>query len=133
LSFETVEEARAAAEHYREVAGEMDWTPGPEDVLYRGYCYVAETEAAARAVASGTSFGYRPGLDRPGPIHGGFFCGCPDTVFAQIQQLHQQAGVGIVDLIFNDNRGRGAELPYADAERSLRLFAAEVLPRLRGL
>ena len=54
-------------------------------------------------------------------------------MFEQIRAFHDQAGVGVVDLIFNDNRGRGAELSYADEERSLRLFAAEVLPRLHAL
>ena len=54
-------------------------------------------------------------------------------MFDQIRRFHDEAGVGIVDLIFNDNRGRGAELDHADEVRSLRLFAEAVLPRLHAL
>jgi alkanesulfonate monooxygenase SsuD/methylene tetrahydromethanopterin reductase-like flavin-dependent oxidoreductase (luciferase family) len=124
LSFETLEQARAAVEHYRSAAAQAGWTPRAEDVLYRAYCYVAETDALAEAALERSSFGHRTDP-------GGFFHGCPDTVFAQIQ--HFADVIGTVDLLFNDNRGRGIELPYDLSERSLRLFAAEVLPRLHAL
>jgi len=116
LSFETLDQARAAVAHYR----------GSEFVLYRAYCHVAETDAAAEAALARSAFGYRTDP-------GGLFSGSPDTVFNQILQFHEHAGVQVVDLLFNDNRGRGLELPAATAERSLRLFAAEVLPRLHAL
>ena len=126
LSFETLDQARRAVEHYRSAAAQAAWRPGPEDVLYRAYCYVAETDAAAESLASRSSFGHRT---EPG----GFFRGSPETVFTQIRAFHEAAGVGTVDLLFNDNRGRGMELPYSESERSLRLFAADVLPRLHAL
>jgi alkanesulfonate monooxygenase SsuD/methylene tetrahydromethanopterin reductase-like flavin-dependent oxidoreductase (luciferase family) len=123
LSFETLEQACAAVAHYRASLGAA---PGPDDVLYRAYCYVAETDSAAEATLSRSSFGYRT---EPG----GLFSGSPDTVLAEIREFHDRAGVGVVDLIFNDNRGRGLELPYAAAEASLRLFGTEVLPHLHSL
>jgi alkanesulfonate monooxygenase SsuD/methylene tetrahydromethanopterin reductase-like flavin-dependent oxidoreductase (luciferase family) len=127
LSFETLDQARAAVERYRAAAAaSTGWTPGPEDVLYRAYCYVADTDAAAESLAARSSFGHR---SEPG----GFFRGRPETVLAQIRAFHASAGVGTVDLIFNDNRGHGIELPYPAAEASLRLFAAEVLPHLHSL
>jgi alkanesulfonate monooxygenase SsuD/methylene tetrahydromethanopterin reductase-like flavin-dependent oxidoreductase (luciferase family) len=132
LSFETLDEACTATAHFRAAAAEAGWTPAPEDVLYRAYCYVDESDDAARELAARSSFGYRP-AHGTGGSGGGFFCGCPDTVFQQIRAFHERAGVGVVDLIFNDNRGRGLELPYADEERSVRLFAAEVMPRLHEL
>jgi alkanesulfonate monooxygenase SsuD/methylene tetrahydromethanopterin reductase-like flavin-dependent oxidoreductase (luciferase family) len=116
LSFETLDQARAAVAHYR----------GSEFILYRAYCYVAETDAAAEAMLARSSFGYRSDP-------GGLFLGSPGTVFSQIRAFHDQAGVEVVDLLFNDNRGRGLELPSPAAEASLRLFAKEVLPRLHEL
>jgi alkanesulfonate monooxygenase SsuD/methylene tetrahydromethanopterin reductase-like flavin-dependent oxidoreductase (luciferase family) len=124
LSFETLDQARRAVDHYRSSAARGAWMPGPDHVLYRAYCYVAETDALADAALERSSFGHRTDA-------GGFFCGSPDTVFGQIRQFSEF--VGTVDLLFNDNRGRGLELPYAEAEASLRLFAAEVLPRLHAL
>jgi alkanesulfonate monooxygenase SsuD/methylene tetrahydromethanopterin reductase-like flavin-dependent oxidoreductase (luciferase family) len=124
LSFETLDQARRAVEHYDFSAVQVGWTPGPDDVLYRAYCYVAETDTLAQAALEHSSFGHRTDP-------GGFFCGSPDTVFAQIQQFSEF--VGTVDLLFNDNRGRGLELPFDISERSLRLFAAKVLPRLHAL
>src|SRR5919202_1249510 len=44
LSFETLDQARAAVDHYRRAAAAAGWTPGPDDVLYRGYCYVGATD-----------------------------------------------------------------------------------------
>jgi alkanesulfonate monooxygenase SsuD/methylene tetrahydromethanopterin reductase-like flavin-dependent oxidoreductase (luciferase family) len=124
LSFETLDQAQHAVEHYRSAAAQLGWTPGPDDVLYRAYCYVGTSDADVASMAARSSFGHRTDP-------GGFFCGSPSTVFAEIQQFSEF--VGTVDLLFNDNRGRGLELPYELAERSLRLFAAEVLPRLHAL
>jgi alkanesulfonate monooxygenase SsuD/methylene tetrahydromethanopterin reductase-like flavin-dependent oxidoreductase (luciferase family) len=33
---------------YRKAAAEAGWTPGPDNILYRQFCYVAETDARAR-------------------------------------------------------------------------------------
>jgi alkanesulfonate monooxygenase SsuD/methylene tetrahydromethanopterin reductase-like flavin-dependent oxidoreductase (luciferase family) len=60
-----------------------------------------------------------------GSLH---FCGSPDTVVKQIAQLHEEAGVGVIDLAFS-----GPGLAEQEALKSLRLFGTEVLPRIRHL
>jgi alkanesulfonate monooxygenase SsuD/methylene tetrahydromethanopterin reductase-like flavin-dependent oxidoreductase (luciferase family) len=63
----------------------------------------------------------------PGLVLGSLhFCGCPDTVVKQIAQLHEQAGIGVIDLAFS-----GPGLVEQEALKSLRLFGTEVLPRIR--
>ena len=53
--------------------------------------------------------------------------GSPDTVFRQIMACHAELG-GFGNLIFI---GRSGFLTHQEAEKSLRLLAREVLPRLR--
>lgn len=161
LSFETLAEVRDEGAFYRSAARELGWEPTAQDVLYRGYCYVAESDEQALEVTRRRTFGYRPvsetsplGNDsdelaslrvaphgsqgsralgaRPLGWDGTFFLGSPETVFEQVRHVHE-AGVGVLDLLFNDNRGRGAELPHEDELRSLRLFGEEVLPRIQAL
>jgi alkanesulfonate monooxygenase SsuD/methylene tetrahydromethanopterin reductase-like flavin-dependent oxidoreductase (luciferase family) len=60
-----------------------------------------------------------------GSLH---FCGDSKAVVKQIVQLHEQAGVGIIDLAFS-----GPGLTENEALKSLRLFGTEVLPRIRRL
>ena len=54
------------------------------------------------------------------------FAGRPETVYRQIMDCYAELG-GFGHLIFI---GRSGFLTHAEAEKSLRLFATEVLPRL---
>jgi alkanesulfonate monooxygenase SsuD/methylene tetrahydromethanopterin reductase-like flavin-dependent oxidoreductase (luciferase family) len=54
------------------------------------------------------------------------FAGKPETVYRQIMDCYRELG-GFGHLIFI---GRSGFLTHAEAEKSLRLFASEVLPRL---
>jgi alkanesulfonate monooxygenase SsuD/methylene tetrahydromethanopterin reductase-like flavin-dependent oxidoreductase (luciferase family) len=72
-------------------------------------------------------------IEKPRIFEGRIFRGSPETVFQQIKYLHDEVGMGIVDLMFNDNEGGGMTLPHELQERSLHLFATEVLPRLRDI
>jgi hypothetical protein len=54
------------------------------------------------------------------------FAGKPETVYRQIMDCYRELG-GFGHLIFI---GRSGFLTHAEAEKSLRLFAKEVLPRL---
>lgn len=56
------------------------------------------------------------------------FCGSPDTVVKQIAEFHELTGIGVLDVSF-----AGAGLTPEEAERSFRLFASEVLPRIRSI
>ena len=54
------------------------------------------------------------------------FAGTPDTVYRQIMDCYDELG-GFGHLIFI---GRSGFLTHAEAQKSIRLFATEVLPRL---
>jgi alkanesulfonate monooxygenase SsuD/methylene tetrahydromethanopterin reductase-like flavin-dependent oxidoreductase (luciferase family) len=54
------------------------------------------------------------------------FAGRPETVYRQIMECYRELG-GFGHLIFI---GRSGFLTHAEAEKSLRLFGTEVLPRL---
>jgi alkanesulfonate monooxygenase SsuD/methylene tetrahydromethanopterin reductase-like flavin-dependent oxidoreductase (luciferase family) len=55
------------------------------------------------------------------------FAGNPDTVYRQIMDFHAQVG-GFEHLIL---MGRSGFMTHDEAEKGIRLFAKEVLPRLR--
>lgn len=57
------------------------------------------------------------------------FAGTPDDVYAQIKDFNERVG-GFGHLLFF---GQGGFLDHADTKENLRLFAKEVLPRLRDL
>jgi alkanesulfonate monooxygenase SsuD/methylene tetrahydromethanopterin reductase-like flavin-dependent oxidoreductase (luciferase family) len=57
------------------------------------------------------------------------FAGNPDTVYRQIMTFYEQVGgFGHLSLI-----GRTGFMTHAESEKSIRLFATEVLPRLREI
>ena len=56
------------------------------------------------------------------------FAGNPDTVFNQIMAAYEALG-GFGHLIFI---GRSGFLTHAEAEKSIRMLARDVLPRLRA-
>ena len=57
------------------------------------------------------------------------FAGSPDTVYEQIMSFYKEVG-GFDHLIMV---GRSGFLTHAEAEKGIRLFAQEVLPRLREI
>jgi alkanesulfonate monooxygenase SsuD/methylene tetrahydromethanopterin reductase-like flavin-dependent oxidoreductase (luciferase family) len=57
------------------------------------------------------------------------FAGNPDTVYRQIMEFYDQVGgFGHLTLI-----GRSGYMTHAESEKGIRLFANEVLPRLRAI
>jgi len=57
------------------------------------------------------------------------FAGSPDTVYRQIMDLYEDVG-GFGHLVMV---GRSGYMTHAEAERGIKLFAKEVLPRLRAI
>ena len=55
------------------------------------------------------------------------FAGTPETVYRQIMECYKELG-GFGHLIFI---GRSGFLTHVEAEKSIRLFGSEVLPRLQ--
>jgi alkanesulfonate monooxygenase SsuD/methylene tetrahydromethanopterin reductase-like flavin-dependent oxidoreductase (luciferase family) len=152
--------------HYRDVCANRGSRPAPEQLIYRTFVGVAESDQEANkmksrffglgAIIASTSRGRASAVGMPamdlssapkkagGYVDGknsvadqrqagfGFgalqFCGSPDTVVKQIAEFHELTGVGVLDVSFG-----GAGLTPEEAQRSFRLFASEVLPRIRSI
>jgi hypothetical protein len=57
------------------------------------------------------------------------FAGNPDSVYRQIMEFYDKVGgFGHLSLV-----GRSGFMTHAESEKSIRLFATEVLPRLREI
>jgi len=117
---------------YRDECAAAGWTPSGDDILYRAFIAVGETDAEAAAMAPRFmpgAFAAGPSNSDVGPGFGALqFCGSPDTVVAQIEEFHRATGAGILDLAFGAG-GLGQEGTLA----SLRRFAERVLPKIRRL
>ena len=57
------------------------------------------------------------------------FAGSPDTVYQQIMDFYRKVG-GFGHLVMI---GRSGFMTHAEAEKGIKLFAKEVLPRLKEL
>lgn len=92
-----------------------------------------KAEAETAAGKGSQSSGYNPNEDGAARAGEGFglgsrqFNGTPDTVVQQIKRFHEMTGVGVLDMIFSNDKG-----PEGMA-RCIRLFGTEVLPRIREL
>lgn len=153
LAFMPLEIAARAAGYFRDKAAESGWQTTPDNVLYRTFVYVADTDEQARQDCLAHGYGslggilmpagpnrYVPALMETGKRYGGPamappqgpvlppLCGSPATVLAGLEEIKAKTGVGIVDLIFS-----GDTLPHHLALRSLELFGTEVIPNARGL
>jgi alkanesulfonate monooxygenase SsuD/methylene tetrahydromethanopterin reductase-like flavin-dependent oxidoreductase (luciferase family) len=157
ISFYPVHRVAQITKYYRQECTKYGWEPAPDQLLYRGFIGVGEDETEAATLQSryfgessvmqffrGRAAAVAPpvqptsGADGKGSatnksttglvlgsLH---FCGSPDTVVRQIAYLHEQAGIGVIDLAFS-----GPGLTEQEALKSLRLFGKEVLPRIRHL
>jgi len=154
ISFRPPAGVAEAVSHYKAECERQGWQPSPDQILYRGFIAVAESDAEAEALRArfaASRGGARPaggnGAARPangvfadanakhedGAGRGGEgfglgslqFWGSPDALVEQIRAFHEQTGVGVLDLIFTGGP------PVV--EKALRLFAREVLPRIREI
>lgn len=153
VSFGPVDAMSRVTQYYREQCAQHGWQPTSEQIIYRGHILLAETDAEAqealqqREQRREVTFPMRPGvrqalaqLDsrniagtprpvfRDGPLPT-TFVGSPDTVVKQMQQFHDDVGVGVVDLSFH---GYAHESPDS-VMRAIKLFAKEVLPRIHEI
>jgi len=152
--------------HYRQECAQRGSRIVPDQLVYRTFVGVADTDREAEGMKSrflglgaivasmsqgrGAAVGL-PAMDiSPAPKEvgtdadgrnlaadkgqagfgfGGLqFCGSPDTVVKQIAEFHELTGIGVLDVSFG-----GAGLTPEEAQRSFRLFASEVLPRIRSI
>jgi alkanesulfonate monooxygenase SsuD/methylene tetrahydromethanopterin reductase-like flavin-dependent oxidoreductase (luciferase family) len=150
FSYGNLETCAAHAAMYREKSRAAGWMPTADNVLYRHYCYVAETDARAaedvaryefwgahggpavvrnsRELAGAVAaemgqFGKNSAIDMSSPA----IIGSPETVTQRIAELARVVDIGRVDFIFFHGN-----LPAERTINSLRLFGREVMPALRA-
>jgi alkanesulfonate monooxygenase SsuD/methylene tetrahydromethanopterin reductase-like flavin-dependent oxidoreductase (luciferase family) len=129
--------------HYKQECAKHGWEPSPDQFLYRCFIAVGEDDKEAQAFqakffvgdSTGDLFrGRGAAVPPPTQTQAGFglgelrFCGSPDTVVQQITDFHEATGVGVIDVAFG-----GAGLTLEEGTKSMRLFATEVLPRIRHI
>ena len=129
--------------HYKQECAQHGWEPSPDQLLYRCFMAVGEDDKEAATFQAkffvgdptgGLFRGRGAAVPPPTQTQAGFglgelrFCGSPDTVVQQITDFHEATGVGVIDVAFG-----GAGLTLEESARSMRLFATEVLPRIRHI
>jgi alkanesulfonate monooxygenase SsuD/methylene tetrahydromethanopterin reductase-like flavin-dependent oxidoreductase (luciferase family) len=140
LSFHPPEYVAETVKAYKQAAADHSWQPTPDQLVYRNFALVADTDARAdelevNFLAPGVRWLLRGPTPATGPDHRAgqstspprmLFAGSPDTVVERIRAFHEQTGVGVIDLIFS-----GGQTPPEDIRNSIELFGREVLPRIR--
>jgi alkanesulfonate monooxygenase SsuD/methylene tetrahydromethanopterin reductase-like flavin-dependent oxidoreductase (luciferase family) len=137
ISFHMPETVAEHVRQYREEAARAGWQPHEDQIVYRGFVIVADTDERAHQLEERFLVPHQRSLLRgprpPGHVDTDearsgrmLFCGSPDTVVQRLRAFHDTTGVGVVDLIFS-----GGQTDPADVRRSIELFGREVLPRIR--
>jgi alkanesulfonate monooxygenase SsuD/methylene tetrahydromethanopterin reductase-like flavin-dependent oxidoreductase (luciferase family) len=159
VSFVPVDQIAKIAEKYYAWCNEAGWQPTPDQIVYRGSIYLAETDKQAeewlegikgagpvpggiamqpsvsraiQAARAGEAFDLRNILagsvqgDVTGAARGLSFMGGPDTVVKQIKAFHDQCGVGVVDLFFQQ-----PSVGHKEVMQEIELFGKEVLPQIQ--
>jgi alkanesulfonate monooxygenase SsuD/methylene tetrahydromethanopterin reductase-like flavin-dependent oxidoreductase (luciferase family) len=131
ISFYPLPKVAELTKLYRDECDAAGWAPGDDDILYRGFIAVSETESEASELAAkfapAATLGPLPADAAPGFGSLQFF-GTPQTVIGQIDAFRKATGAGILDLGFGIGGG-GHEATLA----SIRRFGSQVLPRIRSL
>jgi alkanesulfonate monooxygenase SsuD/methylene tetrahydromethanopterin reductase-like flavin-dependent oxidoreductase (luciferase family) len=132
ISFYDVSAVAQLTGQFRSQARAAGWEPGPDDIIYRAWIALGETDAQAdeiRARFLPRGAGAAPEAPVPAPgfgIGSVQFCGGPQTVIEQIRAFHEATGVGVLDLSF----GRASQEMTLGA---IRRFGEKVLPGIRDL
>jgi alkanesulfonate monooxygenase SsuD/methylene tetrahydromethanopterin reductase-like flavin-dependent oxidoreductase (luciferase family) len=143
VSFYPVHIVAQMTSHYKQECAKHGWEPTPDQLLYRAFIAVGEDDKEAAAFQAKFFVGDPTGdlfrgrgaaVPPPTQTQAGFglgelrFCGGPNTVVRQISDFHAATGVGAIDVAFG-----GAGLTLQESMKSMRLFATEVLPRIRHI
>jgi alkanesulfonate monooxygenase SsuD/methylene tetrahydromethanopterin reductase-like flavin-dependent oxidoreductase (luciferase family) len=141
-----------AVRYYREQCARHGWQPAPEQIIYRANILIADSDAEAgrllgeerraresfvprapvREALSRLDSRNIAGEARAATIGGlqpTSFVGAPDTIGEQIRRCREEAGAGVVDLMFQSPDPGDPDFLM----RSLELFGTQVLPRIREI
>lgn len=149
FSFHAPDVVARTVEAYYTEAERVGWQPTPDQIVYRGYVVVADTEEEAKRleptlmpprlvaaitankqlqIQQGGNASLANGASAVYGVGRVLFVGTPDTVVGQVGAFQASTGVGVLDLIFS-----GGITPRDAVRRSIDLFGREVLPRIREL
>jgi len=132
ISFFDVSAVAGLTSQFRSQARAAGREPGGDDIIYRAWIALGETDAQAdeiRARFLPRGAGAAPEAPVPAPgfgIGSVQFCGGPETVIEQIRAFHEATGVGVLDLSF----GRASQDMTLGA---IGRFGEQVLPGIRDL
>jgi len=152
VSYAPFEVIAKATRYFRERCAQYGWQPMPEQIVYRANILIAETDEKAQELLAQqrrvrASFPLRPqvsdallqldsrnvaGEARTPNVGGALptnFVGGPDTVVEQIKRCREEAGAGVIDLLFQTPGS--TDLSFL--MQSVELFGREVLPRIREI
>ncbi len=157
VAYDRVDDVADVTEKYRYWCNEAGWQPAPDDIVYRGAIYLAESNrdadkrmeelkaggfqrglALSPSISRAVQEARNSGESRPYVVGDGSrnaardsrglmtFIGGPDAVVKQLKELHDVAGVGVVDLGFQQ-----PGVSHEEVMKELDLFGREVLPRIK--
>ena len=127
MSFMPVSRVARMVALYTAEAQKCGWSPGPDQILYRGICAMDAAEgdnpfdkAEAEARAKGE--------EAPMIVRGPFFTGGAKGALRQLESL-RDAGVSVIDV---DIVASNDTIDYAAQAASLERFGRDVLPEIRS-
>ena len=159
LSFLPPDAAAASVAEYREAAEEAGWEPTGDNILYRQFTYVAESDEQARretqelnwpmgaglfnsknpelmgvigtvaAAMAGVPKGVVPDMSKAPNLFGAPFLGGPATVLDQVRALTGRIGAGRVELVVT---GAAGAMSHENVVRSIKLTGETLVPALHA-
>jgi alkanesulfonate monooxygenase SsuD/methylene tetrahydromethanopterin reductase-like flavin-dependent oxidoreductase (luciferase family) len=141
LSFILLPDIKQRVALYEEESAKEGWSPTADNIMYRFWGHVAESDDVAikntsrmkanMGLASHMSKEVKQSLRESPPeklvLDRPFLCGSPSTVIDQIGAL-REAGVGVIDIAF-----AWPGLSYEEQVESMQRFASDVMPQVRSL
>jgi alkanesulfonate monooxygenase SsuD/methylene tetrahydromethanopterin reductase-like flavin-dependent oxidoreductase (luciferase family) len=159
LSFLPPEAAASNVAAYREAAAEVGWEPTADNILYRQFAYVGETDETAQsdaaelgwpqgsglfnsqnkelmavigtaaAAMAGVPKGVVPDMSKAPTLFGPVFFGSPQTVLDQIRSAAGVIGNGRVELVYT---GFTNAMRHENVVRSIKLTGHSLIPALHA-
>ncbi|MPY55672.1 LLM class flavin-dependent oxidoreductase [Streptomyces spongiae] len=157
ISFMAPEKCGEVVAAYREAAADAGWTPTADNILYRQFAYVAETDEQAREdtadkwpqgkgifatdnldqlIAMATAGAALAGAPKGAPLDpsmapkfGEPFLGSPETVLAQIREAERHIGMGRVEFAIVPPSNC---LSHEQVIRCIKLIGRELVPVLHA-
>ncbi|WP_216896759.1 LLM class flavin-dependent oxidoreductase [Nocardia alni] len=157
ISFMSIDAATANVAAYREAAAEAGWEPTADNILYRQFCYVAESDdqaandttalnwplgtgvfgnpeltaviGLAGAAMAGVPKGVVPDMSKAPLMIPQPIVGSPQTVLDRIRYAEQRLGIGRMEFVYT---GLINAMSHENVLRSIKLSGETILPALHS-